>query len=275
MMCETGFDLHQALEGYDDPKSFDFEGDSGSPVKFGVMVQKPHCDPYAGVKLEVVLQPHSMRQVAHLVIAVQRMKNTMKLQGTEFSDHELLNIMMENIIEECVVMTVQNPDKSGAVVYTSTNQVVKCNVADQYQKSWIRNEEALKLQAMTLQGGNFHRKVQLNLSTYVCPSYTVGQGQPVTLGITETDLFLSCSKENDVPILQLERVSDRSKMKTINEQDDLSRFLFLKKGTGFSMTTFESAKYKGWFISTAIEEQEPVEMCTMQEANRITSFMVK
>uniref|UniRef100_A0A8D0CD17 Interleukin-1 beta n=1 Tax=Scleropages formosus TaxID=113540 RepID=A0A8D0CD17_SCLFO len=219
---------------------------------------KPHCDLYEGVKLEVSLQAHNMRQVAHLIIAMQRMKNTQRLQGTEFSDQELLNIMMENVIEESVVMTVQDQVDSGAVVYTSTSQEVKCNVADQYQKSLVLNEEALELQAMTLQGGSFQRRVQLNLSMYVTPSYSSGKGQPVTLGIVDTNLYLSCSSENGMPILQLEEVGDKLRLKHISAEDDLSRFL-----------------YQGWFISTALQEREPVEMCTKQEANRITSFRVK
>ncbi|KPP58922.1 interleukin-1 beta-like [Scleropages formosus] len=299
----------------DDLDSLEFEMDSQSPLKCAAVMNRPHCDLYEGVKLEVSLQAHNMRQVAHLIIAMQRMKNTQRLQGTEFSDQELLNIMMENVIEgrprlelsgpqaslesfyrvsqrsrpgncscshgsfpppaESVVMTVQDQVDSGAVVYTSTSQEVKCNVADQYQKSLVLNEEALELQAMTLQGGSFQRRVQLNLSMYVTPSYSSGKGQPVTLGIVDTNLYLSCSSENGMPILQLEEVGDKLRLKHISAEDDLSRFLFLKRGTGLSMTTFESARYQGWFISTALQEREPVEMCTKQEANRITSFRVK
>ncbi|XP_018604279.1 interleukin-1 beta [Scleropages formosus] len=275
MMCESGFDLRQALDSCDDLDSLEFEMDSQSPLKCAAVMNRPHCDLYEGVKLEVSLQAHNMRQVAHLIIAMQRMKNTQRLQGTEFSDQELLNIMMENVIEESVVMTVQDQVDSGAVVYTSTSQEVKCNVADQYQKSLVLNEEALELQAMTLQGGSFQRRVQLNLSMYVTPSYSSGKGQPVTLGIVDTNLYLSCSSENGMPILQLEEVGDKLRLKHISAEDDLSRFLFLKRGTGLSMTTFESARYQGWFISTALQEREPVEMCTKQEANRITSFRVK
>uniref|UniRef100_A0A8C9W3Y7 Interleukin-1 beta n=1 Tax=Scleropages formosus TaxID=113540 RepID=A0A8C9W3Y7_SCLFO len=93
------------------------------------------------------------------------------------------------------------------------------------------------------------------LSMYVTPSYSSGKGQPVTLGIVDTNLYLSCSSENGMPILQLEEVGDKLRLKHISAEDDLSRFL-----------------YQGWFISTALQEREPVEMCTKQEANRITSF---
>uniref|UniRef100_A0A8C9SLG3 Interleukin-1 beta n=1 Tax=Scleropages formosus TaxID=113540 RepID=A0A8C9SLG3_SCLFO len=217
--------------------------DSQSPLKCAAVMNRPHCDLYEGVKLEVSLQAHNMRQVAHLIIAMQRMKNTQRLQGTEFSDQELLNIMMENVIE------VQDQVDSGAVVYTSTSQEVKCNVADQYQKSLVLNEEALELQAMTLQGGSFQRRVQLNLSMYVTPSYSSGKGQPVTLGIVDTNLYLSCSSENGMPILQLEvKVNLMLQLQRKSAEDDLSRFL-----------------YQGWFISTALQEREPVEMCTKQE----------
>uniref|UniRef100_A0A8C9W2G5 Interleukin-1 n=1 Tax=Scleropages formosus TaxID=113540 RepID=A0A8C9W2G5_SCLFO len=254
----------------------EFEMDSQSPLKCAAVMNRPHCDLYEGVKLEVSLQAHNMRQVAHLIIAMQRMKNTQRLQGTEFSDQELLNIMMENVIEESVVMTVQDQVDSGAVVYTSTSQEVKCNVADQYQKSLVLNEEALELQAMTLQGGSFQRRVQLNLSMYVTPSYSSGKGQPVTLGIVDTNLYLSCSSENGMPILQLEvKVNlmlqlQRKRLYPLHLSDT-----FLQKGDRTLHDHFESARYQGWFISTALQEREPVEMCTKQEANRITSFRVK
>uniref|UniRef100_A0A8C9SZR7 Interleukin-1 n=1 Tax=Scleropages formosus TaxID=113540 RepID=A0A8C9SZR7_SCLFO len=219
------------------------------------VMNRPHCDLYEGVKLEVSLQAHNMRQVAHLIIAMQRMKNTQRLQGTEFSDQELLNIMMEN---------------------ASLESFYRCNVADQYQKSLVLNEEALELQAMTLQGGSFQRRVQLNLSMYVTPSYSSGKGQPVTLGIVDTNLYLSCSSENGMPILQLEvKVNlmlqlQRKRLYPLHLSDT-----FLQKGDRTLHDHFESARYQGWFISTALQEREPVEMCTKQEANRITSFRVK
>uniref|UniRef100_A0A8C9TKH4 Interleukin-1 n=1 Tax=Scleropages formosus TaxID=113540 RepID=A0A8C9TKH4_SCLFO len=244
---------------------------SSVSVQCAAVMNRPHCDLYEGVKLEVSLQAHNMRQVAHLIIAMQRMKNTQRLQGTEFSDQELLNIMMENVIEGRPRSRPGNCSCSHG-----TSQEVKCNVADQYQKSLVLNEEALELQAMTLQGGSFQRRVQLNLSMYVTPSYSSGKGQPVTLGIVDTNLYLSCSSENGMPILQLEvKVNlmlqlQRKRLYPLHLSDT-----FLQKGDRTLHDHFESARYQGWFISTALQEREPVEMCTKQEANRITSFRVK
>uniref|UniRef100_A0A8C7L910 Interleukin-1 n=1 Tax=Oncorhynchus kisutch TaxID=8019 RepID=A0A8C7L910_ONCKI len=85
--------------------------------------------------------------------------------------------------------------------------------------------------------------------------------QPVALRIASSDFNLSCSKQTDstAPILQLE-VSD-DQLRTISAQGDTARFLFYMTTKGISLTTFESAKYPGWFISTSLEQRQPVAMC--------------
>nr|XP_023682201.1 interleukin-1 beta-like [Paramormyrops kingsleyae]XP_023682202.1 interleukin-1 beta-like [Paramormyrops kingsleyae] len=270
MMCNAGFDLSQALECSD-----------GCGVKSEMSPQHPFkregslCDLHSGIKLEVTLHPHNMRQVANLIITMHRIKNNQRLKGTEFSDQELLNIMLESVVEECVVRDVADQTQSSDTVFTSTSRMEECNVCDQYQKSLVLHEEALELQAMWLQGGTFSHRVRLNLSTYVSPSLPGGSAQPVALGIAGTNLYLSCSVKQETPILQLEEVNSSSKLKIISAQADMARFLFFKRGSALTMTSFESAKYNGWFISTAMEDGERVDMCTTQDSSRLTSFMVK
>ncbi|XP_048877305.1 interleukin-1 beta [Brienomyrus brachyistius] len=269
-MCDTGFELNQALERSD-----------GFGVNLEMSSQRPFkregslCDLHSGIKLEVTLHPHNMRQVVNLIIATHRIKNNQRLNGTEFSDQELLSIMLESVVEECVVKDVVDQTQSSDTVFTSLSRMEECNVCDQYQKSLVLNEEGLELQAMWLQGGTFYHRVRLNLSTYVSPSLPGGYAQPVALGIAGTNLYLSCSMKQETPILQLEEVSNSSKLKIINAQADMARFLFFKRGSALTMTSFESAKYNGWYISTAKENGERVDMCTMQNSSRLTSFMVK
>lgn len=53
------------------------------------------CKQHSGINLEVSEQPHSMRQVVNLIIALNRMK----ARSTEFTDDELCNILFENFQE--------------------------------------------------------------------------------------------------------------------------------------------------------------------------------
>lgn len=46
--------------------------------------------------------------------------------------------------------------------------------------------------------------VNVNLSMYKARQFTDSQRRPVALGIAGHDLYLSCSKSGDHPILQLE-----------------------------------------------------------------------
>lgn len=43
-----------------------------------------------------------MRQVANVVIALQRLKLTQNIQSTEFTDQELFNVFIDNVIEGAV-----------------------------------------------------------------------------------------------------------------------------------------------------------------------------
>ncbi|KAG9354884.1 hypothetical protein JZ751_001597 [Albula glossodonta] len=209
-----------------------------------------------------------------LVVMLQRMKHNHTPVGTEFSDDDLLNIMLENVLEEHVTSHILSPEESGAGVFKST-AVVGCSVCDEQQKSWVLKQQPLQLQAVTLQGSNMDLKVNLSLSTYMTRSFTNGASRPVALGIAGKDLYLSCSESDGNPVLQLEKVTSTEMLKEIDAQGDMVRFLFLRKDSGFSSTTFESLKFRGWFISTAVENRMPVQMCHKEDDTRITCFTIK
>ncbi|KAJ8415462.1 hypothetical protein AAFF_G00424420 [Aldrovandia affinis] len=230
----------------------------------------PRCDLQEGLQLEVTQYPH----VANLIVALQRMEHSHTPLGTEFSDDDLLNSMLENMVEEHVTLRVLDAQESKPSEFRST-AVVECSVCDQDQKSWVLNQGPLKLHAVILKGGNMDIKVQLNLSTYIARSFTDSKSRPVVLGIAGTHFYLSCSLSDEKPILQLEEVENRETLKTINAQGDQVRFLFLKSDIGLSRTRLESLKFRGWFISTAVDDQKPVEMCTEDSTTRITSFTIK
>ncbi|MEQ2179411.1 hypothetical protein GOODEAATRI_024661 [Goodea atripinnis] len=59
----------------------------------------------------------------------------------------------------------------------------------------------------------------------------------------------------------------------ISKDQNMDRFLFIKSPSALSLTTFESVKYRGWFISTSSKDSDQtVEMCQAAVPGRVTSF---
>lgn len=59
----------------------------------------------------------------------------------------------------------------------------------------------------------------------------------------------------------------------IGADENMKRFLFIKRTYGKSVTNFESVRYRGWFISTASDsENESVEMCEADAVKRCCHF---
>ncbi|KAJ8263590.1 hypothetical protein COCON_G00160470 [Conger conger] len=236
-----------------------------------VCIEKiPSCD-HKELHLEVTQHPHSLRDVANIIVALHRMKHSYTPRGTEFSDHELLDIMLENVFEESVTPVAVDTWSSKPNVFYNT-KVIEHSVCDQDQKSLVLHQSPLELHAVILQAASMHLKVNLNLSTYMSRNFTDSQRRPVALSIAGKDLYLSCSKSGSDPILQLEEVKDRTMLKNIDANGETARFLFLKSEQGLNTTSLESLKFRGWFVSTAVEDRRPVEMCKEDDSAHFTNF---
>ena len=61
--------------------------------------QDSECGLHSVIDLKVSEQPQNVRNVVNLVIALHRMMKTQKVQSTEFTDDELCNIFLENLVE--------------------------------------------------------------------------------------------------------------------------------------------------------------------------------
>ncbi|XP_069034598.1 interleukin-1 beta-like [Embiotoca jacksoni] len=214
-----------------------------------------------GVDLEVSNHPLSMKRVVNLIIAMERLKSPTyeSVLGTEFRDEILLNIMMESIVKEQIVC---DRESAPPVHFRRTGEH-KCSVTDSQKRSLVLIENSMELHAVMLQGGSDNRKVHLNMSTYVHPVPSA-EARPVALGIKGTNLYLSCHKDGEEPTLHLEAVEDKSSLLRISSESEMVRFLFYKRDTGLDVSTLMSARYPNWYISTAQQENKPVEMC--QEA---------
>ncbi|KAB5543404.1 hypothetical protein PHYPO_G00078740 [Pangasianodon hypophthalmus] len=177
------------------------------------------CDLHKGLRIEVTKEPFSMRRVANVVIALQRLKHTQNIKSTEFTDQELFNIIMENVIEESIVIDLKCSESKS---YSRQDKVVQCTICDKSKRALVRREKPPILLAITLKGGNEENKAWFNLSAYTPPNCTENtRGQPVCLGIVKSNLFLSCTMANGTPFLGIEEVKDKESLKAIKENDGM------------------------------------------------------
>ncbi|XP_066506511.1 interleukin-1 beta [Hoplias malabaricus] len=230
------------------------------------------CTCHEGLQIEIFEQPHSMRKVANIIIALQKLqKFTSKVQSTEFTEHEIFKMIMENVIEESVVTDLR---LESSKTYSKQDKVIRCAVCDNLKKTLLLNNQKSVpiLLAATLKGGN--TGVYINLSAYTTAKKAT-DGQPVCLGIAQSNLYLACTEVSGIPHLTLEEVKDKDTLKLIKEDSDMKKFLFLRQVTGVSVNTFESVKYRGWFISTSNEEYKHVDMCEAEDKNRQKVFSLQ
>lgn len=220
-----------------------------------------------GLDLEITHHPLTMKRVVNLIIATERMKGSQSehLMGTEFRDENLLNIMLDSIVEE---QTVLECFSAAPTQYECTGEH-PCKVFDSENKSLVQVPNSMELHAVMLQGGSESSQVQMNLTTYMhlAPS---PDARPVALSIKDTNLYLSCHKEGDEPTLHLEEM-DKCTLQNFSSNSDLVRFLFYKQTTGLNLSTLVSVAHSDWYISTAEEDNKPLEMC-QENARRHRTF---
>uniref|UniRef100_A0A672K6S0 Interleukin-1 beta n=1 Tax=Sinocyclocheilus grahami TaxID=75366 RepID=A0A672K6S0_SINGR len=116
------------------------------------------------------------------------------------------------------------------------------------------------LKAVTLSAAAIQYKVRFSMSTYVS-SAPQKDAQPVCLGISNSNLYLACT---------------HGPLNTIKAGDPngYDSLLFYRKETGTAYNSFESVKYPGWFITTAFDDWEKVEMYQVP-TNRTTNFTLE
>ncbi|XP_014889083.1 interleukin-1 beta isoform X1 [Poecilia latipinna] len=226
------------------------------------------------LNLMVTCNTITMKSVANLVLAMNKLSKSLSLCSRDLSDEELCGAIMDCVVEETIFQEGwSNSSGTRKSVFQRCRSVHKFTVSDEYQKDFILKTGEMKLQAITLQGGNGDRKVNFEMCHYRPPSSSSIGSLTVLLSVSE-NLHISCSMENGKVSLKLERYSHES-LTEINQEDGLDRFLFIKNiPPGGSLVSFESVKFRGWFISTSSSSVDhTVEMCQAATASRVTYFV--
>ncbi|XP_043087340.1 interleukin-1 beta [Puntigrus tetrazona] len=237
------------------------------------LAMRCQCD-MQDIKLEVSLHPHSLRRAVNIVIAVERLKHIREMSSGKLCEDALLNFILENVIEE----RLAKPLAVTSVYSKETQTSLQCTICDKYKKTLVQSNklanEDLHLKAVTLSAGTDQYKVQFNMSTYVA-SQPQNKGQPVCLGISKTNFYISCTQSGaSSPVLLLKEVS--GSLNTIKEGDPngYDNLLFYRKQSGSYYNSFESVKYPGWFITTAFDDWKRVEMYQVP-TDRTTNFTLE
>ena len=69
-------------------------------------------------------------------------------------------------------------------------------------------------------------------------------------------------------------MENKESLSRISAGSEMSRFLFYKQDTGLNISTLTSARFPDWYISTATDDNKPVEMC-QETASRYRNFNIQ
>ncbi|KAF0038832.1 hypothetical protein F2P81_009316 [Scophthalmus maximus] len=265
------FDLSQALDNplESDEKEVDsrcFDMTCDSDVKKHLQIVKLD----AGLDLVVSRNPYTMKGVATLLLAANRLKGPLTREGRELRDDELCQRIVDSVIETTIIETAENSSTGRGRIIFKRLRSWECNLTDDENKDIVCTTKDLKLESVTLKGGNGNHKVTFKLGTYFSP----GVGQTVVLSIINHNLYISCTMNGNKAEMKLEKCS-ADQLKSITADGNMDRFLFYNKQRGMNGYMFESVMCSGWFISTSYEkENHPVEMCKVDTACRVFTFSI-
>ncbi|XP_060917213.1 interleukin-1 beta [Labrus mixtus] len=256
-MAMSDFHLSQALAD----GSSDFDDKPATPAHMEQAAQNKPFRLEDGLELVVSDNTKSMQYAATLLLAVNRLKKPL----TRCS-RELCSAIFNCLVEETIVKTTVNFGVTNTR-YIRSDSETQFALSDISNKSIILDFGVMKLQAVTLMGGNEDCRVNFKLSKFY--SFPLVNCETVLLSINKYSL--SSTMNGGKAELTLELCSEEN-LSNINNDKKLQRFLFYKKAEGTHMT-FESVSCPGWFISTYEEEHLSVDMCCGRDAQRNRNFI--
>ncbi|XP_053573750.1 interleukin-1 beta [Bombina bombina] len=215
--------------------------------------------------------PYSFRKTVVLVMVVEKWKREAE-RSKEFSDFDLLDLLNTICIEEDISYNKTEFTFSSGSAYRYFTSV-DYRIKDSSNKSLALQDfhGNAKLVALYLQGINTQREEKIKMAFYTARSINKATKQPVALGLKERNLYLSCVSTENGPELCLEEVRDVRKISS----SELQRFVFLRYENSPNSSTkssFESAAFPGWYISTSQHENEILQMARQEDQKSLHEF---
>ncbi|KAM8784542.1 interleukin-1 beta [Rhynchonycteris naso] len=213
------------------------------------------------IQLKVSHQLCNMRfrQGVSVIVAAEKLKKIPSVCSENFLENDLRSLFFFIFAEEPIDCSWEDNCVSDAALLSH-----KCRLWDRNQKPVVLCGPH-ELQALHLNKQDMNRQVVFSMR--LVPGEEIHK-IPVTLGIKEKNLYLSCVMK-DKPTLYLETVEPEDKLKMKEK-----RFIF-NKIENRSKVEFESALYPNWYISTSQAEQTPVFLGNSRGGQDITDFTLE
>ncbi|XP_072492869.1 interleukin-36 alpha-like [Notamacropus eugenii] len=125
-------------------------------------------------------------------------------------------------------------------------------IRDSYQHVLVLQEKTL----IAVPYDGMVKPITLTIAPCRDESLERNRGNPIYLGIEDHQLCLCCAASGGQPVLQLE---EREIMELYRAPKAEKSFVFYQNANGIT-STFESANYPGWFISSSREMRKPIRM---------------
>ncbi|XP_072410477.1 interleukin-1 beta-like [Chiloscyllium punctatum] len=217
----------------------------------------------------------SLERAVMLVLAIEKFKAGLQRHpmpegwahdSSAFADSDLLGdfgAIMEEI-DPCLISDGVTESSTCRFRFVHTE---RRRLTDDRDRALILAQD-LQLLAVSLR--NSVDAVQLDVRYY---KSTGDQPEmlPVVLGVSHQNLFITCTGPQERPRVRIEKWDET--LWNISSTTDLLRFVFFKRvGSGGHYFELESAMYRGWYISTALSEGQPIEMDVKGNRKRVTIF---
>ncbi|XP_068943634.1 interleukin-1 beta [Petaurus breviceps papuanus] len=215
------------------------------------------------IQLKFTTQPHQFHRTVLVVVAIEKMKHLNRLCSQYFQDNDLMSIFTSIFQEEPITFSSCDIFESDSTFRLVSSR--DCTIQDINQKC-LALSNASELQALHLNGRNISQQVIFSMKNLL--GEIGSQKTHVVLCIKKNNLYLSCVKRGEKPILQLEQIAN------FPSNNVEKRFIFNKMEINHT-TEFESAEYPNWYISTSQLDDQPVFLGNMRGGKDITDFILE
>ncbi|XP_063302345.1 interleukin-1 beta-like [Pelobates fuscus] len=214
-----------------------------------------------------VISGYSFGKTVLHVVAVQKLRKGISYCPRRFQVTDVQNLLSDIFVQE----EISTSTKAFVAPKYKLLGTKECTMRDHQNKCMTlhQNPEGAQLVAIYLNGVNIQREEKISMSFYIARNLDISEKRPVALGLGGKNLYLSCSLEDSEPQLHLESINNIRGVK----DEELARFIFLKS-ENVSTSSFESAAYPGWYISTSQAENSLVAVKPEVDQRYIREFLV-